>query len=70
MSDNDATWALQTSDVWESPDGRSIPTLLAAIGQVLAADTAARMARAWEQGHRDVCTDCNCPASRNPYRIP
>lgn len=32
----DATWALREPSVWESPDGRSIPTLLAAIGQTLA----------------------------------
>jgi hypothetical protein len=32
----DATWALRTPSIWESPDERSIPNLLAAIGQVLA----------------------------------
>lgn len=32
---DDATWALRSPSLWESPDERSIPTLLAAIGQVL-----------------------------------
>ena len=27
-----------------------------------------RLAQAWEQGHRDVCTDCCCPDDHNPYR--
>jgi hypothetical protein len=31
----DALWALRTPSLWESPDERSIPTLLAAIGQAL-----------------------------------
>lgn len=25
-------------------------------------------ADAWDEGHRDVCHDCNCPAAANPYR--
>lgn len=33
----DALWALRTPSLWESPDERSIPTLLAAIGQALIA---------------------------------
>lgn len=23
--------------------------------------------QAWWDGHRDVCTDCNCPADANPH---
>jgi DNA (cytosine-5)-methyltransferase 1 len=26
------------------------------------------LADAWWLGHRDVCTDCNCPEDSNPYR--
>lgn len=37
-SEDDATWALYEPTVWESPDARSIPTLLAAIGQLMAAE--------------------------------
>lgn len=35
IPEDDATWALRTPSLWESPDDRSIPTLLAAIGQTL-----------------------------------
>lgn len=24
--------------------------------------------RVWWEGHRDVCNDCCCPESSNPYR--
>ena len=26
------------------------------------------LADVWDEGHRDVCTDCNCRSENNPYR--
>ena len=26
------------------------------------------LADVWDEGHRDVCTDCNCRPESNPYR--
>lgn len=59
----DATWALTTPDLWEAPGPRSIPTLLAAIGQVLAA-TEGREARL---GQRLIYTAP--PAVTEPRRM-
>lgn len=38
-------------------------------GSAYAEDPIARYVRlhAWWSGHRDVCTDCNCPDDRNPH---
>jgi hypothetical protein len=42
------------------------PTERAEVGAMLRG----LMAQAWDEGHRDVCTDCNCPPEHNPYRDP
>lgn len=61
----DATWALNAPDLWESPDARSVPTLLAAIGQVLAA-TEGRERRL---GQRLTAYVTRAPAVTEPRRV-
>lgn len=56
----DATWALDTPSLWESPDDRSIPTLLAAIGQVLRVQDMQRRSMTDFQGTcRSAVEPCN-----------
>jgi len=50
---------------------RDVALTAAAVSRAMVDEQAIReaQARAWEDGHRDVCTDCNCPPERNPHTL-
>ena len=58
----------EREDLWRAYESWTEGDFSEHMGEAVEKMLPGRLAEAWERGHRDVCTDCNCRPEWNPYR--